>query len=270
MTRRERSSTSWMRCSRGPRGPGRTTYGTGEPATGADGLRGYALDRSNKSRDPADGAARSVLLRGQGGGADRCSDRREFSHALLALVVRKSEAELGSALDRLIQAGLLFRQGVPPYVTYLFKHALVQDTAYGTLLREPRRVLHGRIAETLESQFAEIAESLPELLARHWETTKEKWCEAEIHRTAGEIALSSPEPDAAKAEGYFQRALAISREQQAKSWELRAAMSIARLWRDQGKRQQAQDLLAPLYSWFTDGFDTLDLKDAKLLLEQLA
>jgi predicted ATPase len=92
---------------------------------------------------------------------------REFSRALLAAVARKSEAELGSALDRLIAAGLLFGQGVPPHATYLFKHALVQDTAYGTLLREPRRALHARIAETLESQFPEVAENQPELLARH-------------------------------------------------------------------------------------------------------
>ena len=92
---------------------------------------------------------------------------REFSHALLAAVVRKPGAELGSALDRLIAAGLLFRQGVPPHATYLFKHALVQDAAYGTLLREPRRALHTRIAETLQSQFAENAERQPELLARH-------------------------------------------------------------------------------------------------------
>ena len=92
---------------------------------------------------------------------------REFSHALLVAVMRKPEAELGSALDRLIQAGLLFRQGVPPHATYLFKHALVQDAAYGTLLREPRRALHARIAGILESQFAEIVERQPELLARH-------------------------------------------------------------------------------------------------------
>ena len=93
---------------------------------------------------------------------------REFSHALLAAVVGKSEAELGSALDRLTAAGLLFRQGVAPHATYLFKHALVQDAAYGTLLREPRRALHRRIAEVLESRFVEIAQSQPELLARHW------------------------------------------------------------------------------------------------------
>jgi predicted ATPase len=92
---------------------------------------------------------------------------REFSHALLASVVRETGADLGSALERLIQAGLLFRQGVPPHATYLFKHALVQDAAYGTLLREPRRALHARIAETLDRQFPEIAESRPELLAHH-------------------------------------------------------------------------------------------------------
>jgi predicted ATPase len=82
---------------------------------------------------------------------------RKFSHPLLAAVVRKPEAELVSALDRLVAAGLLFQQGVPPHATYLFKHALVQDAAYGTLLREPRRGLHARIAETLESQFAETS-----------------------------------------------------------------------------------------------------------------
>ena len=536
---------------------------------------------------------------------------REFSHALLAATVSKPEAELGSALDHLISSGLLFRQGVPPHATYLFKHALVQDAAYGTLLREPRRALHARIAETLETRFAEIAENRPELLARHcteagliekaallwgkagqrslersalieaaeqlaraldqietvpaapalrreeiklqvalittlfhvkgyaapetkvaaerarllieqaealgeppndplllfsvlygfwaanlvafngdvmrelaaqflalaekhgttapmmighrlmgasllytgdiaqgrahynqaialynpaehrplamrfgqdvgvltlcyrswaswllgypeaaladvqcavkdardigqaaslmvalsvtpwtniqcgnyaaakaeadeavaladekgtvlwkafgtmnqgcvlalsgnaldavqtitsglaafrstgatmWmplylsyltgayaalvklddarrcideamtaiETTREKWYEAEVNRVAGEIALMSPEPDLAKAEAYFERALAVARKQQAKSWELRAAMSMARLWRDQGKRDKARDLLAPIYSWFTEGFDTLDLKQAEALLDELA
>jgi class 3 adenylate cyclase/predicted ATPase len=532
---------------------------------------------------------------------------RDFSHALLSAVVREPATELGSALDRLIQAGLLFRHGAPPHATYLFKHALVQDAAYGTLLREPRRALHARIAETLESQFAEIAESRPELLAHHcteagliekaaglwgkagqqsltrsalveaaeqltralrqiaalpaspalrreqikiqvalitplihvkgyaapetkaaveharllieraealgeppddptllfsmlygvwvtnyvafngdvvrelavqflalaekqgeilplmighrimgisllftgevaespphydralalydptehaqqamhsggaalsyrsialwllgypdaglrdtddalkdaraigqaaklmyalahaalvnvfcgkyatatalaeellalseekgslfwktwgvqnqglvlaltgkasdavqliasgitafrstggthyipfrlahlamahaeldqfddaWrcigeattsvETTKEKWAEAEIHRTAGEIALILQEPDAAKAEAYFERALAVARMQRAKSWELRAAMSMARLRRDQGKRDAARNLLAPVYGWFTEGFDTLDLKEAKALLDELA
>jgi predicted ATPase len=536
---------------------------------------------------------------------------REFSHALLSAVVSKSELELASALDRLLAAGLLFRQGVPPHASYLFKHALVQDAAYGTLLREPRRALHARIAEALESQFTGIAESQPELLARHcteagqiekavglwgkagqrsqqrsalveaveqfkraleqiatlpatptlrreqiklqvaiitplihvkgyaapetkaalerarqlieqdealgqppedplllfsvlygfwaasyvafdgdavrnlsaqfltlakkqkatgplvighrilatsllhtgdvadgrahydqaialyepvehrplairfgqdvgvtilsfrslalwvlgypeaalsdadhainharelgeaaalmyalavtsltlvlrgnhttaktqceelvalaeekesplwkalgmllqgclfaltgkaangvqiinsgvaamqstgmtlwlplglsylakayaglgqfdaaWhsigeamtaaETTKERWFEANIHRIAGEIALMMPQPDAGKAQVSFERALSIARQQQAKSWELRAAMSMARLWRDQGKRKEARELLAPVYGWFTEGFDTLDLNEAKALLDELA
>jgi class 3 adenylate cyclase/predicted ATPase len=93
---------------------------------------------------------------------------REFSHPLLAAVVRKPEAELQTALDRLISAGLLLRQGCAPYATYFFKHALVRDAAYSTLLREPTRALHARIAETLESQFAEISENQPELVARHY------------------------------------------------------------------------------------------------------
>ena len=80
----------------------------------------------------------------------------------------------------------------------------------------------------------------------------------------------SPSPDAAKPETYFERALAAARTQQAKSWELRAAMSMARLWRDQGKRDEARDLLAPAYGWFTEGFDTLDLKEAKALLDEFA
>jgi predicted ATPase len=536
---------------------------------------------------------------------------REFSHALLASVVSKPETELGSALDRLITAGLLFRQGVPPHASYLFKHALVQDAAYGTLLREPRRALHARIATSLEKDFPDIAENQPEILARHcteagliekaaglwgkagqrslersavveaveqltralaqiatlpgtpalrrdqiklqvglmnalmhpkghaaqetraaaerarllienagalgeppedplllfsvlwgfwvanfvafngdvmrelaselltlaekqgasvplmiarrssgisllhtgdiaqcrphfdraialydpvehrqlatrfggdigvtilsWRSTalwvlgypvsaradaehalsnardtghavtlmyaltrvsmihvccgnytaasaeadelvtladekgsplwkafgvscqgwlaamtdkaadavqiitsgigtarstgstlwtplnlshlaraygalgkfddawrcigeattamataKETWWEAEVHRIAGEIAWKSPEPDVAKAQPYFERALAIARQQQAKSFELRASMSLARLWRSQGKVQQARELLAPVYGWFTEGFDTRDLKDAKALLDGLA
>jgi predicted ATPase len=74
----------------------------------------------------------------------------------------------------------------------------------------------------------------------------------------------------AKVKSYCGRALTIARQQQAKSWELRAAMSMARLWRDQGKRNEARELLAPVYCWFTEGFDTLDLKEAKALLEELA
>jgi predicted ATPase len=82
--------------------------------------------------------------------------------------------------------------------------------------------------------------------------------------------LRSAELNAAKAEAYLESALTVSRQQQAKSWELRAAMSMARLWRDQGKRDEARDLLAPVYGWFTEGFDTLDLKEAKALVVELS
>jgi predicted ATPase len=101
------------------------------------------------------------------------------------------------------------------------------------------------------------------------EKTGERWCEAEVHRVAGEIALMSPERDWAKAETCFERGLAVAREQQAKSWELRVVMSMARLWCSQGKRDEARKLLAPVYGWFTEGFDTLDLKQAKALLDEL-
>ena len=88
-----------------------------------------------------------------------------------------------------------------------------------------------------------------------------------MHRIAGEIALKSLVPDPEKAEAYFDRALAVARQQQTKSWELRVAMSVARLWRDQGKRDEACELLAPVYGWFTEGFDTRDLKEAKSLID---
>ena len=115
---------------------------------------------------------------------------REFSHALLSAVVSKPEPKLASALDRLIAAGLLFRQGLRPHATYLFKHALVQDVAYGTLLREARRALHARIAEALQNQFAEIAESQPELLARHCTEAGQIEKAAELWGKAGQRSLA--------------------------------------------------------------------------------
>ena len=101
------------------------------------------------------------------------------------------------------------------------------------------------------------------------ETSNERWFEAEANRIAGQIILLSREPNTAKAQAYFERALQIGRRQQAKSWELRAAISMARLWSDQGKREQAHALLAPIYGWFTEGFDTSDLKEARGLLDEL-
>jgi predicted ATPase len=132
----------------------------------------------------------------------------------------------------------------------------------------PFNLLHLARAHAELGQFEDAWRRIYEASARA-EKIKEKWCEAEVHRTAGDIGLMSPAPDTAKSEAHFKRALAVARSQKAKSWELRAAMSLARLWRDQGRRDAARNLLAPVYGWFTEGFDTLDLKEAKALLDAL-
>jgi predicted ATPase len=101
------------------------------------------------------------------------------------------------------------------------------------------------------------------------EAIGERFIEAELHRLTGALLLARSAETPADAETCFQQALAIARQQQAKSWELRAAMSLSRLWQQQGKRIEAHELLAPIYGWFTEGFDTADLQEAKALLEEL-
>jgi predicted ATPase len=117
-------------------------------------------------------------------------------------------------------------------------------------------------------QFADAWRYMDEAMVAI-ETTNERWFEPEANRIAGEITLLSPEPNTAKAQTYFERAVQIARRQRAKSWELRAAMSMARLWRDQGRIGEARNLLAPIYGWFTEGFGTVDLKEAKALFDKL-
>jgi predicted ATPase len=100
------------------------------------------------------------------------------------------------------------------------------------------------------------------------EQSGERWWDAEICRLRGLVALSGGE--VSESETWLLKSLQTAQQQRAKSLELRAAMSLARLWRDQGKVRQARELLAPVYAWFTEGFETRDLKDAKALLEELA
>jgi predicted ATPase len=102
------------------------------------------------------------------------------------------------------------------------------------------------------------------------ETTGERYYEAELHRLQGELLLQHAAPEVSHAEACFQQSLAIARRQQAKSLELRAAMSLGRLWQRQGKRDEARALLAPIYGWFTEGFDTADVQEAKALLDELS
>ncbi len=133
----------------------------------------------------------------------------------------------------------------------------------------PTYLSHLALAYAGDRQFDDARRFIRDALETA-ERTKERWCEAEVHRLAGEIELMSPRPDTERAEGWFVRALAIARQQQARSWELRAAMSLSRLRRDQGKRAEARDLLAPIYAWFTEGFDTRDLREARAVLDTLA
>jgi class 3 adenylate cyclase/predicted ATPase len=139
----------------------------------------------------------------------------------------------------------------------------------GTTMWMPLWLSYLTKAKAEIGQFDDARRCIGEAMAAV-ETAKERWCEAEVNRIAGEIELLSPEPDLAKAEACFERALAVAREQQAKSWELRAAISMARLWRDQGRRPQARNLLAPVYGWFSEGLDTCDLTQAKAMLDELA
>jgi predicted ATPase len=104
----------------------------------------------------------------------------------------------------------------------------------------------------------------------HADRTKEAYAAAELYRLKGGLLLQQDRTNEPAAEAAYHTAIEISRAQQARSLELRAAASMARLWRDQGKRNEAYDLLAPIYGWFTEGFDTLDLKQAKALLDELA
>jgi predicted ATPase len=115
----------------------------------------------------------------------------------------------------------------------------------------------------------EALQALEEALARV-DRLEERWFEPDLWRLKGEALVALSPERAAEAEACYQQALTVARHQDARLWELRAAMSLARLWRDQHKRAEAHDLLAPVYGWFTEGFDTADLKDAKALLGELA
>ena len=119
--------------------------------------------------------------------------------------------------------------------------------------------------EQAEESLAAIAETFEQI-----DRTDERWWEAELHRLKGQLLLDSDAAKSAEAEACFLKAIDVAQSQNAKSWELRAATSLARLWQGQGKTDTARDLLKPVHDWFTEGFDTADLKDAKAVLDELA
>jgi predicted ATPase len=196
----------------------------------------------------------------------------ELANSLLVEVLAladEKDARFWKAQGTLSKGLILAQTGEASAAVAIIESGLAARRAIGSTVALPR-YLSG-----LASAYAEIgnideARRCISEAVRAMETTKERTWEAEVRRTAGEITLRSPQPDFDAAQAHFECAFKVARAKQAKSLELRAAMSMARLWRDQGKPQQARELLAPIYGWFTEGFDTHDLKEAKALLEELA
>ncbi len=198
---------------------------------------------------------------------------RDYAVAgVLANELRALADEKGGAYWKLMGAlsqGAVFAfTGKPTEAIQTLPNALAALRSSGAVAYIPSFLISLAVAYADLKRFDDAWRSTVEAFAAV-EATKERLFEAEINRLAGEIALKSPGSETVKAESYFSRALDVSTRQHAKSDELRAAMSLARLWRDQGKLQQAGELLAPVYGWFTEGFDTRDLKEAKALLEEL-
>jgi predicted ATPase len=187
----------------------------------------------------------------------------------LAALADEKETLYWHSMAMAVKGVLFISTGKFSDAVQLLGSAVKAQRATGATHRVSAHLIGLATAYAELDQFSDAWRCIDEAMSI-METTKGKLSEAEANRVAGEIALKSPQPEVEKAQAYLERALAVARQQQAKSFELRAAMSLARLWRDQGKVQQARELLAPVYGWFTEGFDTRDLKEAKALLEALA
>jgi predicted ATPase len=186
-----------------------------------------------------------------------------------AALAEERGAQYWKALAILVQGCILALSGDASEAVHSYGSTLPVLRAMGANLAVPHFLAHLALAHAHLGQFHDASEMIGEAIAA-MEKSGEKWHAADIYRIAGEITLLSPDQETAMALVHFERALEKSRAQQAKSWELRAATSMARVWRDQSKRQQALELLSPIYKWFTEGFDTRDLKEAKALLDEIA
>jgi predicted ATPase len=192
----------------------------------------------------------------------------EFANELDVLAAEKgAPMRKGEAMFH--RGCVLAETGRAPEAIQMITSGIMTWRATGATLWTPLHMSFLASAYSKLGQLDEAWRCIREAFAAS-ESSKEIWCDAEIHRIAGETALLVENRDIADAEAYFERGIAIARQQQARSFELRATMSLARLWRDQGKRSQARNLLAPAYGWFSEGFDTHDLKEAKALLDALA
>jgi predicted ATPase len=186
----------------------------------------------------------------------------------LAVLAEEKGAPFRKAEGVLRRGYILTLTGKAAKAVEMVSNGIALWRSAGSTIFTPEHEFMLAIAHADSGQFDAAWRCIGKAMAA-MKATKETWCEAEAHRVAGEIALKSPQRDVAKAQAHFERSLTVARAQQAKSWELRAAMSLARLLSEQGKRQAAHDLLAPTYDWFTEGFDTSDLRKAKALLAEL-
>jgi predicted ATPase len=169
----------------------------------------------------------------------------------------------------LLRGWLLILSGEAAEAVDIISGGIAAVKSTGATAYAPWYLSNLAMAHAALGQFDDAGRCIGEAMAAV-EVTRERWCEAEIHRIAGAIALMSPRADPAKAEACFEKALSVARDRQAKSFELRAAASMARLWREQGRHRQARDLLAAVRGRFTEGFETGDLRQAQVLLDELA
>ena len=200
-----------------------------------------------------------------------CREERftqEHAEAALSLA-QEQKFSFFMALSSLLHSWVLTHQGQAKEGIAQLHQDLTAYHATGAEMLRPYCLALLAEAHGAMGQPAEGLMTLTEALLLT-DKTGERWYEAELHRLKGELLLQQHADNQADAETCFQHALDLARKQQAKSLELRAATSLARLWQQQGKRQEAHDLLAPVYNWFTEGFDTADLQDAKALLDELA
>src|SRR5262249_1376960 len=197
---------------------------------------------------------------------------QEGAEAAIALCTEHGLGEFWVAPTNVWQGWALAEQGQQEEGLALMRHGIAAFRAAGAELNRPPRLallaeVYGKVGQQEQGRNA-LAEARAIV-----DKTGERWWEAELHRLEGEMTLQFPPPSLERsfpgAEASFHKALEVARRQEAKSLELRAATSLARLWQQQGKKAEAHQLLAPVYHWFTEGFDTKDLQEAKALLEEL-
>jgi class 3 adenylate cyclase/predicted ATPase len=192
----------------------------------------------------------------------------ERAKVVLSLASEKGMAQY-AAWATMMQGWALTVQGDTDKGIAQVRNGLATLRASGTRYHLPHRLAMLAQALAAAGEIDKALEVIDEVIAAG-EETGERWFDAEARRLKAVLILLEPHPDYAKAENSLQRAVEVARKQDARFWELRAATNLARLWRDQGKRAEARDFLTPVYSWFTEGLDTADLKHASALLDELS